>query len=629
MGLVLAATQSLPAAQPFDTLLPASTKSVVIVPSVPKFVDKWNRTQIGELAQDADMQAFGEDFLEQLNNQGLELNDRLGITYQDLDGLASGELAIAQVTLTDGKASGALIVNVGDNAPAAQRTIDKMTASLARYRAVRSTQEAAGATLQVYDIPPQDERPAEQVVYFLHRDHLCVTEGVGLAADIAQRLKGKTGGDLASVPAYQMILKRTASPESEIDLKWYVDPFGLSDAVQARRPRKPNAGRDPLKVARTEGFDAIKGTGGIVSLMSGPYDTVSRALVYAPPRHRRAMRMLSFPNGGEFTPEPWVPADVATYSSFQWDMQAGFDNFGTLFDALFGEGEEGVFQDVLESIRTDPNGPQLDLNKDLVAHLGKRATVLTDFQTPITPHSQRRLFAAEATNEAALAMAVERSMKNDKDVRKRQFGKFTIYEILPEDQPQEGAAKTKAAKRREQARLGPNAAGQGPNAAGQGRLLPNAAVCVGNGYLMIATHIDLLVKILSPQGHAHPLADDPDYRLVAEQVSKLGATATSLQGFVRQADRWYVPYELFKLGKLPEADMPLAQALNQIFADGVPEGQIRKQRFDGRRLPGYDVPRKYLGTGGTYVTTEADGWLVVDFAMKRHAAPIAARSAAQ
>ena len=315
--------------------------------------------------------------------------------------------------------------------------------------------------------------------------------------------------------------------------------------------------------------------------------------------------MLVTPNGGKFTPEPWVPSNIATFTTFHWDMQVGFDNFGTLFDALFGEGEEGVWPDVLQSIETDPNGPQLNIRKDLIEHLGQRLTLITDAQLPVTTHSQRRLFAIETTHPEKLALAIDKSMKNDKDVRKITFEGHQIYEII--DEAAAAAAKDGAQK-------GMPRAGQGE------RLLPNSAVAVAHGHLLVATHLDLLKKVLSAPQAAQPLAADADYQQVKQHFSKLCNDSTCMEVFSRNAEKWMLAYELFRQGKLPEADMPLAQILNGMLNDST-EGETRKPMFDGSKLPPFDTVRRYLGTGGIIATSDRDGWLIVGFSLSKNGPP--------
>ena len=47
------------------------------------------------------------------------------------------------------------------------------------------------------------------------------------------------------------------------------------------------------------------------------------------------------PNRDDFTPQPWVPRDIATYTTLYFDILNGFDNFGPLFDELVASGETG------------------------------------------------------------------------------------------------------------------------------------------------------------------------------------------------------------------------------------------------------------------------------------------------
>ena len=192
-----------------------------------------------------------------------------------------------------------------------------------------------------------------------------------------------------------------------------------------------------LKVLANQGFDAIKGLGGYIVLADGNYEIMHRTYVYAPAvegagleRYLLAARMLDFPNAGMLTPQNWVPRDLATYFSFNWNIQKAFYSAESLVNEIAGA---DVFQDVLDSIKTDINGPQIDIEKDLIAHLGTRATLISDYREPITPKSERMLFAIEVINPAAVMKTVNRAMESDPAAKKRIFGELIIWEILNED----------------------------------------------------------------------------------------------------------------------------------------------------------------------------------------------------
>ena len=152
-----------------------------------------------------------------------------------------------------------------------------------------------------------------------------------------------------------------------------------------RRPRsKRRRGKTIVEVIRNQGFGAIQGVGGFVDLAVDSFQLVHRTAIYAPPPYKNSMKMLVLPNGADFTPEPWVPRDVATYTTFYVDVLNAFDNFGPLFDELFGEGEKGVWEDVLEGMEKDPNGPNLNLRKELI--LQPRAADHDAHRLPVADH---------------------------------------------------------------------------------------------------------------------------------------------------------------------------------------------------------------------------------------------------
>ena len=102
-------------------------------------------------------------------------------------------------------------------------------------------------------------------------------------------------------------------------------------------------GKSILEVMRNQGVGAIQGVGGYASFSSEGFDLVHRTAVYAPLPYKNAMKMLVLLNGKDYTPQKWVPREIATYSTLYFDILNAFDNFGPLFDELFGEGESGTW----------------------------------------------------------------------------------------------------------------------------------------------------------------------------------------------------------------------------------------------------------------------------------------------
>jgi hypothetical protein len=147
-------------------------------------------------------------------------------------------------------------------------------------------------------------------------------------------------------------------------------------------------------------------------------------------------------------------------------------------------------------------------------------------------------------------------------------------------------------------------------------LLPHLAITVWKGHLLIASHIDFLLKMMTPAKKVTPLGDDADYRSVEAQIQKLDPKAKCLRFFSRTDEEYRTTYELVRQNKMPESETMLARLLNVMFDDGKKDA-ARAQRIDGRQLPDYDVVRRYLRPAGLQITSEPAGWFFKGFTLAK------------
>jgi len=175
------------------------------------------------------------------------------------------------------------------------------------------------------------------------------------------------------------------------------------------------------------------------------------------------------------------------YAAVNINTKNAFENSKTQVNQIVGD---EVFEDVLESIKTDENGPQIDIRKDLIAFLGDRVTIISDLQVPITPKSERLLFGVEAKDEAHLTKVIRSWMETDPDTRKREIAGHVVWEIV--DEQAELPMITI-----ENSPLDNEAPKDGEEEEEERTLPPNSAVTVAHGQLFVATHIDILTKVLT------------------------------------------------------------------------------------------------------------------------------------
>jgi len=625
LGVVLASVAADPAvaAQPSDTLLPATTKGYISVPDVDTLRTRWNETQLGQFMRDPMMEPFMDDMTRQVREKATRLHQTLGLTLADLEEVAGGEASIALVEPAKGQVALAVLVDVSGQQDQARALLAKMDSQLKKQKAKRNTQTVEGSELIVYTLPSQSgEKKFREAAFFLHQDMLGGSDSRAVAEAILHRFAAPAKDNLANVAAYRTIMdrcRRAAEPLAP-ELRWYLDPFGYINAVRTADPeRRRRQGKDLAKILMSQGFAAVQGVGGYVNFnANGQYELLHRTVIYAPPvggkqgdeKYTLAARMLQFPNGGALAPEPWVPRQIALYASLNWELQRAFDASETLIDALIGQ--EGAFQEILDGIREDQLGPQIDLRSQLVGHLGRRATIITDYQLPITPQSERWLFAAETTDQTELVQTICRVMESDPTAKRHDFLGCIVWEITDEDtELPELTIESPAFD------VSLASAGDEQDMDERGSL-PSSAVCVAYDRFLVASHYDFLVKVLEKAAERENLAASVDYQTAMKEVEKLSSGEICLRLFSRTDEDFRPTYELIRAGRMPEAESLLGRLLNMLLGEGD-EDVLRPQVIDGSKLPDFEMARRYLGPAGLTVQSEKDGWIATGFMLNKEA----------
>ena len=229
-----------------------------------------------------------------------------------------------------------------------------------------------------------------------------------------------------------------------------------------------------------------------------------------PLRWNLSMRMMQLPNGPAVEPESWVPRMVANYTTMNLNLTDAFDNVGPLFDAV--QEHENAWKNTLDGW-ADSYGPGVDVRKEFIGNLTNRISVITNYDTPITEDSERSVFAIEAKNEAALSKTLDKWMKSERDVKRREVGQYVIYEQTSKtnqvEEPQVdviGFTSTRSTKTAKKPRE---------------QVLPNSAVTVALGHLMMASDVKYLTEILEGFAQRERLASSADYKQTLAMLDKL------------------------------------------------------------------------------------------------------------
>jgi hypothetical protein len=299
---------------------------------------------------------------------------------------------------------------------------------------------------------------------------------------------------------------------------------------------------------------------------------------------------------------------VASYFTVYVDILNAFDNFGPLFDAVIDE--PGAWEGTLKGEKEDPDGPQIDIREELIKNLGQRVTMVADYNLPVTTTSERLLWAIESRDDAAVAKAIEKCVKNDPTIKRREIAGHVVWEIVEEEStgvpPLDVELPTLTPKKGD----GKKSDGKEDDEEKESHFLPHGAITVAYGQLFIASHIDFLAKTLKPLNMNSRLATQPQFQQVWNLTfQNLGMNPQSARSF-SWTDRWVEPtYELIRQDKMPQSDSLLGRTLNTLAAPGK-KGAPRRQRIDGSKLPNFNVVRQALGPSTAAMTSEPDGWFI-------------------
>lgn len=603
------------AAETVPSLFPADTRGFLAVESIDELRRHFEQTQIGQLVKDPTLRPFVEDLRRQILDRISGGQEQLGVSIEQVAEMATGEVGVGVVYPDQGERPAiAAVITVTGRREKAEEVLKNLGEDVKKRGGLLEEIKAQGLTIRRLKLPDKaDGIKGPELLYSLD-DEFLILASRQETIEAVIGLRKKKGPSLAEVEAFSQIMERCRRdlPEGEKpQIRWFIEPFGYAEAMRAAAPaERRRQNRQLIERLKAAGFGSLKGVGGFVSFSAEGFELIHRTFVYAPPPREKSAKMFDFPNGDLFQLPAFIPRDLATVGMGYCNILTGFDNIGPVFDQTIGEGEEGVWADVLASLKEDPNGPQIDLRNEFFVHFGEKVAMLTAYRLPITTTSERMLIALEVKNPEGAMKGLEKMFQNEPRFRKREHKGKVIWEGIPEDKEK------KAVPRIELGGVPGVGESSRPETSETEPLFPNASLTVHQGYLLIASHYDYLTEILELESDRETIARNPDFMEVMETIDKLGGKQACWRAFSLTDEEYRPTYELIRQGKMPESETMLGRILNTILAP--PEkGAVRKQRIDGSKLPEYEVVRRHLGPAGLFVITEDDGWFIKGFTLTK------------
>ncbi|TWU26047.1 hypothetical protein [Bythopirellula polymerisocia] len=513
------------------TLVPANAIAYIAAPNLGQLDSGWTATGFADLWRSEGFADFRKTFYDasRLNpNSDLSL---LGINWQQLLSVSSGEACWALVPLDD-EVGFLLLVDVAEHAAQAAKLIAEL------------------------------RQKAPFRIYFLENGVLGITN--------RQELTKSPTEILASNEQFMAIAAHTHSTTAQ--LTWYVKPWAIQSI--ASRSGSNEEGKSWQQLA-DNGFEVVQAEGGAITLATDKHDVEHNCFIYSPGQKEKAARLLNFlPLKDESLPN-WIPTEIDSVSSTQWNLAGALAGYGSYFDATYAEGIDGTFDAVLDDIHQETTGPQVDILALLEIQSGPVLRLTKTLQNGLTAV----VYAVKVTDEAKMKDALLRMFGPDEEVEKKSRGQFKLWVFKDiQDDPDAGES------------MGPD--------------LADYALTVAWNYFLVSTSESALEALLDANTTprvVHDETEDPLESLLKDHSSEntISAHNSPSAAGLRPA------FE----GIRTRGSVDLGQLL------GDPEDP--QHLLDFSTLPESNTLPRFIASGFGFVNQSEDGWHLQDFVDKK------------
>jgi len=559
-------------------LLPEATIAYIRVADTPLMVERFRETALGRIGQDEEVKPLVSQLYTTLQEAWGQIEDRVGVPLDQLLRIPQGEICLAYVSSKDGPSGVVFLLDVKDQLPAAQKLLDKGEAFLTDNGGTKTVEMEGELKLNVYA-----SAQGQSVVQF-EQDG---THVFATSKDLIKSLRTAwTGGGeaktLAENDKFISIMNRCAgSVDDPPQITWYVDAI----EVVRRVSRGNSALQTGLALLPVLGLDGLKGVGGSVTFATGEFDDVFHTHLLLESPRGGVLEMVAF-GSGDVTPEPWIPADAASYFTLHWKLQDTFNSGAKLYNSLMSEG--ALQQEVKVRISANLG---VDFETEVLPALDGRLTLASWIEKPVRLNSQVTAIGIKLKDADAFRPTFDKVIEKFQDrLEKQSFGGTAYYLIQPQQ---------------------PNRPAPAPNEAPPTMRQPQACVALLGDYILFTDSREALQKvILTGSEPGKSLANELDFKLIASKIKRQnGGEFPAMLQFARPEEGLRFLYDL---ATADDTKRRLSQqADNNNFFKGVDKA------MKDNPLPSFAVIAKYLAPGGGMITSDETGIHYSTFTLRR------------
>ncbi|TWT94874.1 DUF3352 domain-containing protein [Neorhodopirellula pilleata] len=618
------ATQTESKTPPASRLLPAETLAYLRIRDVEDLRYGFANSTLGKMLDDPAMQPFVSDTYQTISQWFDQAASEFGLPLDQLLDIPQGQFAAALVqavpveedsseSSSEGDAemtdeeikqrmqrrqrqqngfAGVFMIETGEDNESMRtmRELLKQVSALAEKNKSVKTTETIGDHELTRWVRSRGQSP---VVEWFDRDGMFVV-GIGnqTAAEVLRRWNALdapknrkaaqerasgvtestdstiTVGNLSGNADFAAVMTRSIGAEAETpQITFFVNPY----AIAQRIIRRSSSSFFILPVVEDLGLAKLRGIGGSIFRGGDIVENVIHIhVVIDPPRDG----FLGVIRPEPVAPQPpqWVPADVASYLTSNWDVSTAFDNLSKIVDRFAGEGSFNRFTEDRIEERVS-----VSVRDDLIANLTGRYVGIQRYQPPANWNSNARADALEVIDvaKAKEMLATVRSKLPPGDLNAETISGVEVLFIRGrnrEDRPMPQMIR-----------------------------VPQRSVMLLDNYLVISDSREIVETILKAHnGSIDRLSDDSDYALMASEIGvKLGNEDAFFLSFNRDAESYRVIYEM--------AASPDSRNALQRAGENNPTVKQFGDLLERQQLPAFDELRKYFNVSGGFGYDEPGG----------------------
>jgi len=603
---VWAEDKPLPASQLFSD----ATQALFSLPNFDGFLKSWNETQFGKLAEDKQLADFWTTQRREIQDRFSEAGWQLNLEIEDLKEIASGQTSLGWISRAENESkpfSIAVVIDVTNRSGPVASLLKRIDDELKKQNAVAKSIGVAGAKAVQYTLPksPGDLRVHESF-YCISKDQLIATDDLTTLTELINAQSGTKANALANSELYKRVQAKIPNEDNEAEIEYFVRPIGFAKLLRSIGG-KPNKNQsDVLLILDREGFSDLECVSGNVQISIDSFDFFHHGYLVSKQPPSTSVQILDFPNVDNLKAPDWIKKETASVLSFSWNIKEAFPKFKGIVDALVSP---GAFEGMIEGMRDDPQGPQIDIVKEVLPFLSTEFHVVTEIVKPVSPDSKRSMVILKLNDpNKKLPKVLERYGKGEPDSKPIDFEGSRIWSF---ENKQEAELELD---------FDVNKGNKGKANAADEPILDKWAITIFDGYFIFGSDAEMIKDVITGAKNAankDAFGKETDVAKVTEMLSNVaGSDGRSMNQITRSDRAFEMQYELFRQGILPESRSMMASILDKILKPKS-GGQPAQQKVNGAKLPPFAAIQHFFTASGGVVRTEEDGWSVQSFILSK------------